>query len=179
MLLELANADVHATVVPSVARPISSFLHEYLATQNAFAGEGAVIDNRPTAVECVHPVVTLLEKLDAITRRYDRPDARFEPKSFVRHYEDAARIILALEAHALPPVAGGVSHVAAQLLAAGHIRQIVLATHPALLLPDATRREQVERAYATIASMFWGEQMPLAEALSIIVGWLTRSPLAA
>lgn len=178
VLLELANADMHAAVAPSVARPISSILHEYLATQDAFDGPGAVIDNRPTAVQCVHPVVTLLEKLDAITRRYDRPDARFEPRVFVRHYEDAARIILALEAHTLPPIAGSVADVAAQLLAAKHIRQLVVAEHPALHLSDTTRREQVERAYATIASMFWSAQMPLAEARSIIVGWLASAPMA-
>lgn len=48
----------------------------------------------------VRPLVTLLEKLDALTRRYNR--AAIEADGFVRHYEDAARIIQALDR--LPPI---------------------------------------------------------------------------
>jgi hypothetical protein len=56
-------------------------------------------DNRPRAVRCVHPLVTLLEKLDALSRRYSRES--IEADTFVRHYEDAARIVRALDR--LPP----------------------------------------------------------------------------
>lgn len=178
ILLELANAGAHAAVAPSVRRPISSFLHEFLETQDAFVGADAIADNRPTAIECVHPVVTLIEKLDAITRRYARPEETFAPASFARHYEDAARIILALERDELPPLPQTVAQVAAHLLADGHIRKRVDAGDPALCLPDAPRRLQIGRAYEALNAMFWEAQMPLAEAQAIIVRWLERCPFA-
>jgi len=42
----------------------------------------------------VPPLVTLLEKLDALSRRYARET--LEPDGFARHYEDAAHIIRSL-----------------------------------------------------------------------------------
>ncbi len=62
-------------------------------------------DSRPRAVRCVHPLVTLIEKLDAIGRRFH--DQGRDAAGFVRHYEDAARIIEALDR--LPQVEGGAS----------------------------------------------------------------------
>jgi hypothetical protein len=56
-----------ARVVPFVEMPLSSFVHEHLERQ---ALMGGYLDNRPRAVRCVHPLVTLLEKLDAMARRY-------------------------------------------------------------------------------------------------------------
>ena len=59
--------------------------------EGAFTSVGVGnVDNRPRAVRCVHPIVTLLEKLDALMRRLPREDAA--PATFVRHFEDAARI---------------------------------------------------------------------------------------
>jgi hypothetical protein len=51
----------------------------------------SVDDNWPTRVRCAHPLVTLVEKLDALHRRVPREDA--SPATFVRHFEDAARVI--------------------------------------------------------------------------------------
>jgi hypothetical protein len=83
VLLEVGQARV----VPFVERALSSWVHDHLmATKQA----GSFTDNRPIAVRCVHPWVTCLEKLDAIARRFDAGKAAAD---FVRHYEDAARII--------------------------------------------------------------------------------------
>jgi hypothetical protein len=76
-----------ARVVPFVEMPLTSFVHDTLARQGQLTD---YVDNRPRAVRCVHPLVTLLEKLDALARRYARDV--MEPDSFVRHYEDAAHI---------------------------------------------------------------------------------------
>lgn len=86
VLLEIGSARV----TPSVARDMTSFVHTHLAELNQLAGFDP---NLPTGVRCVHLLVTLLEKLDAIHRRV--PDAKAEPATFVRHFEDAARIIAA------------------------------------------------------------------------------------
>lgn len=180
LLLEFAHSDgAHCAVAPSVKCPITSFLHEFLAAEDAFTGPDAVIDNRPAAIDCVHPEVTLIEKLDAITRRYARPDDAFAPGTFARHYEDAARIILALKRGELPPIPQTVADVAAQLLADEHIRKLVLADDPALRLPDKRRRTEVDRAYKALSLMYWETQMPLNEAQSVIIGWLAQYPLNA
>ena len=57
--------------------------------------------------------MTLLEKIDALQNRLETSD----PAGFVRHYEDAARVIRG--AGALPPLDGydGVASVAAELSA--------------------------------------------------------------
>jgi hypothetical protein len=51
---------------------MTSFVHEHLDREGQL---GDFDDNRPRAVRCVHPLVTLLEKLDALMRRLPRGDA--------------------------------------------------------------------------------------------------------
>ena len=77
-----------ARVTPFVQRRLRSFVHDYLDRRGQLS---LFDDNRPKDVRCVHPLVTLLEKLDAIMRRHPREP--MEPASFVRHYEDAAQIV--------------------------------------------------------------------------------------
>ena len=64
---------------------MTSFVHEYLARDGQL---GDFDGNRQRGVRCVHPLVTLLEKLDALMRRLPREDAT--PAIFVRHFEDAS-----------------------------------------------------------------------------------------
>jgi hypothetical protein len=61
-----------ARVTPFVERDLSSFVHEKLLAQGQLH---AFDDNRPRAVRCVHPLVTLLEKLDALRRRFPNDGA--------------------------------------------------------------------------------------------------------
>jgi hypothetical protein len=55
--------------------------------------------SQPQELRCVHPLLTLLEKNDDLHRRV--PNAKAEPATFIRHYEDPARTIAA--ASRLPP----------------------------------------------------------------------------
>ena len=84
--LEVGNARV----TPFVLRDMTSFVHDDLLAKELLV---AFDDNRPKGLRCVHPLVTLLEKLDALHRRF--PNERLEAATFVRHFEDAARIIAA------------------------------------------------------------------------------------
>lgn len=77
----------HARVTPFVERDLTSFVHDFLVAQSLFEDYD---DNRPRRIRCVHPLVTLLEKLEAISRRFE---AGHDPAGYVRHYEDAARIV--------------------------------------------------------------------------------------
>jgi hypothetical protein len=169
VLLELAHADDHCAIAPSVDVPVTSFVHEYLRVQGLW--DAHVVNNGETMVACVHPIVTLIEKLDAITRRYDRPDDRFAPATFARHYEDAARIILA--ADRLPPLTEQPRGIAADMYTRGLIRQIVTNTHPAFTLVDASRREAIGQAYAALSNMYWIPQMSLAETCEAIRCWVS------
>ncbi len=115
-------------------------------------------DNRPRCVRCVHPLVTLLEKLDAMIRRYDREP--IEAASFVRHYEDAAQIILSIDR--LPRVEQTVAELAQEMVETKDLRVLPTPNEPALRLVDADKRQALALAHAQIAPMFWGERISLA-----------------
>ncbi len=154
-----------ARVVPFAVMPLTSFVHDHLARLGM---SGHYVDNRPQAVRCVHPIVTLLEKLDALSRRYSREV--LEPDAFVRHYEDAARIIQALDR--LPPIETSALTLAEDMLAEKSIVALPAADDPSLVLDDPEKRASVERAYAGIAPMYWGPRIPLDEARAIIREWV-------
>jgi len=152
-------------VHPWVERRLSSFVHDRLEAA------GQLLDyelNRPESVRCLHPMVTLIEKLEAIARRYESGD----PAAFVRHYEDTARIIGALDA--LPEIEMTISDLAQDMLAKKDMRALPGPDEPALRLDDADKRAIVEKAWAKIAPMFWGERIALDEACSTIRSWLAQ-----
>jgi hypothetical protein len=119
------------------------------------------------SIRCVHPIVTLIEKLDALARRYGRDP--MEPDGFVRHYEDAARILQALPT--LPPT----ELTAAEMLDEGDIASFPNPDDASLQLADADRRAQVEAAHDRIAPMFWGPQVSIDEACAGIRGWIAET----
>ncbi|MBX3184254.1 MAG: nucleotidyl transferase AbiEii/AbiGii toxin family protein [Polyangiaceae bacterium] len=154
-----------ARVVPFVEKPLTSFVHDLLERRGQL---GAYADNRPRAVRCVHPLVTLLEKLDALSRRYGRE--RIEPDGFARHYEDAAQIIRALSK--LPPASLSPRALADEMLGEKDLVAIPSPDEPALVLSDGERRAAVERALARIQTMFWGPRIPVDEACETIREWI-------
>jgi hypothetical protein len=162
VLLEIGSARV----TPFVERDLSSFVHEALLARGQL---GSFLDNRAHGVRCVHPLVTLLEKLDAIGRRHPRPDA--PAATFVRHYEDAARIIRSQ--HALPPLAGypDVRALAAEMLDQRQLSRLPAADDPAFALGAGARSDELRRAHEVIAPMFWGARIGLEEACAEIRGW--------
>jgi len=154
-----------ARVVPHVARPLGSFVHTYLVDHDMLAN---YTDNRPATVRCVHPLVTLFEKLDAMARRYARDV--IDADTFVRHYEDAAQIIRATED--LPDMGMSAAELADDLLVQKDIAALPKPDEPALHLVDADKRAEIERAYEKIAPMFWGPRIPLHEACAAVREWL-------
>lgn len=158
-----------ARVVPFVAMPLTSFVHDHLERLGMIDD---YVDNRPRAVRCVHPIVTLLEKLDALSRRYNREVV--EADGFVRHYEDAARIVRALDR--LPQTDTSALALAEDMRAQKDIAAMPSADDPSLRLDDPEKRASVERAYARIAPMFWGPRVPLDEACATIRDWVGALP---
>ncbi|MFM9059985.1 MAG: nucleotidyl transferase AbiEii/AbiGii toxin family protein [Planctomycetaceae bacterium] len=154
-----------ARVVPFFERPVTSFVHEHLGRIGMI---GEFTDNRPVAVRCVHPLVTLLEKLDALSRRYGHET--IEADSFVRHYEDAARIVRMLDT--LPPCEISARTLADDMLVQNDIAALPSADHQSLVLDKPAKRAVVAQAYARISPMFWGPRIPLDEACGTLREWV-------
>jgi hypothetical protein len=154
-----------ARVTPFVERDLDSFVHRWLVG----AGQASdFTDNRPRNVRSVHPLVTLLEKLDAVSRRLagNAP----EPASFVRHYEDAARIIE--RESALPPAAQTASQLVAEMLRERQIAHAPRADDPAFLLADHELRARCIAAHEAIGAMYWGPRLSLEQCCERIRGWI-------
>lgn len=163
ILLEVGNARV----TPFVSRDMTSFLHEKLESLGQL---GTYVDNRPRSVRCVHPLVTLLEKLDALQKRALRDDTG--PASFVRHFEDAARIIEAQPKLPMLPEYQDVHALASDMIAKRQIAPPPSPNAPALVLLPGERTNAIRAAYEAIGPMFWGPRQTLDEALATIRAWL-------
>ena len=162
VLLEVGSARV----TPHVARDMTSFVHEHLER------EGLLVefeDNRPRGIRCVHPLVTLLEKLDALMRRFPRIDA--VPATFVRHFEDAARIV---RSRSLPPLPGytNVRALAEEMLAQRQIAALPSRAHPALAPADDGLWREVLEANEANAPMYWGPRLSLEDSCAELRAWI-------
>lgn len=162
VLLEVGQAQVK----PFVERALSSFVHEWLEKRGQLH---QYKENRPARVRCVHPLVTLVEKIEAIARRYPRGD---HPAAFIRHYEDSARIIEAESS--LPVLEGGLGSLIESMIKEKRLRALPTLDDPAFALPDPVRRSELERAHEAIAPMFWEDRLTLREACKSIQAWLSR-----
>jgi len=116
----------------------------------------------------VHSLVTLLEKLDAVVRRYGREVV--EADGFVRHYEDAARIVLALAR--LPALETSTLLLVEDMLEQRDITKIPATDDLSLTLGDPAKRAAVEHAYARIAPMYWGPRISLDDAIATVREWV-------
>jgi hypothetical protein len=114
--------------------------------------------------------VTLLEKLDAIGRRFQ---AGTDPAQYVRHFEDAAHIIQA-ETN-LPGLDDTAVRLVGERLTQHQVRQVPLATDPAFLAGGGETWAPIRLAYQAIAPMFWGKRMELEDAAETIRSWIRRS----
>ena len=159
-----------ARVVPHVQESLSSFVHDHLDSKGML---GDYDDNRPESVCCVHPMVTLFEKLDAMARRYSRDD--MDPDSFIRHYEDAAQIIRVEDR--LPDMEMTVEALARDMLKQKDIAALPRADEPALVLASPEKRTVMVKAHTRITPMYWGPRSPLKDACETIRGWLSKLQL--
>jgi len=141
-----------ARVDPGAMRLISSWIHDFVWKNNPdLAKEHA--DNRPE-IHCVYPRVTLLEKIEAIARAFDKVNKA--ATTFVRHYEDALRIILS---ESLDP--SELSKLLAEMKETGDITDWPLPSNEAFQPSDSARWREIEKAWQAIGSMFWGERYHL------------------
>lgn len=162
--LEVGYADV----LPNIPVDLGSFVHGHLAGIDRLA---AYTSNLPRGFPTVHPLVTLIEKLEAIVRRFPRDP--FEPASFARHYEDAVHVIR--QQARLPPLDQSPRDLGVAMLKRGQVGQLPRPEDPAFLLDDQVRRQDLERSLTEIGPMFWGPRVSLHEACRIIREWLQQA----
>jgi Nucleotidyl transferase AbiEii toxin, Type IV TA system len=156
VLLEVGRARV----VPFVPRDLSSWVHDHLEAEGQLAD---YIDNRPRGVRCIHPRATCLEKLEAIARKFEQDKPAPE---FVRHYEDAARIIAA--GASLPPLKEGLGALLAERAAKDH-KVMPPSNHASFdATADTERWRELQKAWERIGPMYWGERIPLLDACATI-----------
>ncbi len=161
VLLEVGEARV----TPYVEVDLSSWVHDFLAEAGQLAD---FADNRPKRVRCIHPWATCLEKIDAIATRFGkgRPAG-----TFVRHYEDTAKILAS--ADALPPLDAGLPALVADL-AAKDKKPMPSPDDPSLNPDDGEAWYEVRRAWDDIAPMFWGQRITLDDACAAIRRFLAE-----
>lgn len=139
---------------------ITSWIHDHIVSQST--GFDGCLDNRPKAIRCVLPQVTLLEKIEAIVRRYNR--SPFSPASFVRHYEDVAAI---LGGYDLPG-----RHELRDLLTALRkekaIQQWPKTSDPSLNPAEDDRWSALETTWRAIDPFYWGSRTTLGECTQAI-----------
>ena len=166
VLLEIGSARL----TPFVPCDLTSLSSDEPVAQGQM---GDFVDNRPKAVRCIHPLVTLLEKLDALHRRV--PKTTVEPAAFVRHFEDAAKLIAAEST--LPPLSHyqDVVALANDMMGERQIVKLPSSTDGAFNLGHDQRGESIRGSYTAIAPMFWGPRVPLEEACTLIRGWIRRT----
>ena len=161
VLLEVGRARV----APFVSTALSSWVHDHMQRMGELDG---FLDNRPTGLRCIHPWVTCLEKIDAIAVRHDKG----RPASdFVRHYEDAARIIRAKGT--LPPLDGKLSGLLTALEQDDR-KPMPVPTHPALNPSNSARWTELQSAWEAIGPLFWGDRISLDEASAEIRSFLLQ-----
>jgi len=163
VLLEVGDARIR----PFVERPISSWVHDHLQAQGIAEDFDS---NRPACLRCIHPLVTLLEKLDAISRRFQ---AGTDPAQYVRHFEDAAHIVQAETS--LPMLKETAAQLVGEMLTQHQVRQVPLGTDPAFLPGGGETWASIRLAYQAVSPMFWGKRMELDEAAETIRSWVSRT----
>lgn len=155
----------YARVDPNIERSLSSFIHDWLFDKGQI---DEYLENYPTNVRCVHPVVTLIEKIDAIIRRYDRDP--FNPASFIRHYEDSAHIIRAIDR--IPPLVTPAYDLLMDMSDEKQIRRLPTSQDAAFLLDDSDKLEALLHHHEVISPMFWGDRLTLEDACTTIREWI-------
>lgn len=156
----------HARVEPCEELPLTSWVHEKLVDLKQMSD---YTDNRPAKIRCINPFVTLIEKLDAIAKKFERD--RMDAVGFVRHYEDCAHIIEQMEGLALPD-GQSVRALAQEMHEEKQIAAMPDPRAPCLRPVDDDKWRELTQASQRIDSWFWGDRPSLADCCTQIVAFI-------
>jgi hypothetical protein len=155
-----------ARITPGEPRPLTSWLHELVEEQGRLGID--FIANLPGDVHCVSPHVTLLEKIEAITRRFAREP--LDPPTFVRHFEDVYHILDSLSRQDMDRI----RQLRLDMFAAGELRRPTGPEDVAWAYDGAVEVwARIERAWEETSGLFWGERVAVRDCVSSIRSFLT------
>ena len=155
-----------ARVDPFEERPITSWVHEKLIGLDQHSD---YTDNRPSGIRCINPLVTLIEKFDAIAKRFERDE--MDAAGFVRHYEDAARIVENANDLVFPD-GRSVRELVREMRDMRQIAEIPSPTASCFCPTDDDKWNDLARAWERIDSWFWGDRLPLADCCAQIAQFI-------
>lgn len=157
-----------ARVTPGREVKISSWVYDHAVEK--VPSLHALSGSCPS-IHCVDPAVSLLEKVEAVSRRFRKEP--FAPASFVRHYEDSCSILEKwdlLDDVELKALLG-------DLVVSGDIREWPPVDDPAFAPSADSRWISLERAWKEIESLYWGKRVPLAKCAARLRDLLIRLQL--
>lgn len=156
-----------ARVTPGAPRPLTSWLHEFVDGQGRLGTE--FIPNLPGHIHCVSPLVTLLEKIEAIARRFARDP--LDPPAFVRHFEDVCHILDAVRSQDLELT----RELRREMIEAGDLQRPLDPGDAAWAHdPELESWARIEQAWEDTAGLFWGERVPLQDCATRIRAFLAE-----
>jgi len=151
-----------AKVTPNRECDITSWVYEH-AVKSGLTG---IIDNRALAVKCYEPGYTLVEKIQAISKKYrQQQEQGTMPQNFIRHYYDVY-CLLADESVQAFIGTGQYNEHKDETFTTNDIKD--LTDNPAFHLNEAGMKDLYEKSYDGIASLFYHEKPTFSEILAKI-----------
>lgn len=139
------------TVIPNQAIDISSWVLDYVKSMHEIIDYK---DNTATSILCYHPGYTLVEKLQTIVNKYRRElESPGKPKNFMRQYYDVYCLLKHPEVQQFIDTKEYIAHKETRFRGAD--RDIPLAKHPALLLPDKIIREAFTKRFKITSKLYY------------------------
>ena len=155
-----------AQVAPNQPKTISSWAYE-----QALASGVEVIVNRAIDVPCYDPGYTLVEKLQAVARKYRQyKDGRALPKNFMRHYYDIHSLLADPAVREFTKTEAFDTHV--QNTFSATERETPMIENQAYLLDEKADFEEFKSEYEGKRDIYFRRQPDFGELISTITDWL-------
>ena len=157
-----------AQVAPSEPKTISSWAYEH-----AVASGMPIIDNRAIDVPCYEPGYTLVEKLQAVAKKYRQyKSGEAQPKNFMRHYYDIHCLLVDPAVRQFTQSEGFDEHVKATF--SDTELETPMNENQAFLLDDEADFGQFKSEYESKADLYYLGQPDFGEIIGTIRDWLAE-----
>jgi len=156
-------------VTPNQPRDISSWALDFALDRKV-----SIMDNRALHVLCYNPGNTLIDKVQAIIKKFRNQQANGAalPPNFMRHYYDVSCLLQDREVQAFIGTAEYKEYKARCFREADW--EVPLSENEAFLLKDKDRRASYRKEYERRASLYYQGQPPFDEVLAVIQKNLER-----
>ena len=152
---------------PNQKRTIGSWLYDAAVEAGL-----EIIDNRAKDVPCYLPAYTFVEKLDAISRKYQQEqEGKQMPENFIRHYYDIYQL---LGQKSVIDFIGTKAYREHKITRFKKSANLDLSNNEAFILSDRVIREKYSREYLRTQVLYYGGFPSFDSILDRIKTYLTR-----